>query len=44
MIEAHTVLILFFDNPLERMLHAKKLLFCQVTFEHTELYALTEVF
>jgi hypothetical protein len=43
MIKAHTVLILFFDNPLEGMLHAEELLFCQITFEHTELNALTEI-
>src|SRR6266545_600420 len=44
MIEAHTVLILFFDNPLQRMLHAEELLFRQVTFEHAELDALTKIF
>jgi hypothetical protein len=43
MIEAHTVLILFFDNPLQRMLHAEELLFCQITFEYAELNALTEI-
>jgi hypothetical protein len=26
MIEAHTVVILFYDNPVERMLHAEELL------------------
>jgi hypothetical protein len=44
MIEARTIVILFFDNPLQRMLHAKELLFCQVAFEHAELDALTKIF
>jgi hypothetical protein len=43
MIEAHTVLIIFLDNSVQRMLHAEKLLFGQVAFEHTELNALTKV-
>jgi hypothetical protein len=44
MIEAHTVLILFLDNTLERMLHAEELFLGQVTFKHAELNALAEIF
>jgi hypothetical protein len=44
MIEAYTIVILFFYNPLQRMLHVKELLFRQVAFEHAELDALTEIF
>jgi hypothetical protein len=44
MVEAHTVVILFFDDPVERMLHAEELLLSQVALEHAELNALTKVF
>jgi hypothetical protein len=44
MVEAYTVVIFCFDNPVQRMLHAKELLFRQVAFEHAELNALTEIF
>jgi hypothetical protein len=44
MIEADTVLMLFLDNPLHYMVHAKELFFRQVTLEHAELTALTKFF
>ena len=44
MIEAYTVVILFFDNPVQRMLHAEELFLGQVAFEHAKLNALTEIF